>query len=257
MDRGTMSTTARRCLGAMLLLPVAVAIFLGQPASGVMLFALAGVMAWETSKLVGGGRFFRVTTVLLVGVAAFPHVLLDVKVAPLAIIVLSGLAGAMVWFWSSILVAGFVACLCLCLWYAGILLAQPDGHFLLLALSAVIAACDIGAYFAGRRFGGPKLMPSVSPNKTVSGSVGGVVAAVIVGIVVFAHFGEASSQRAVLFSVAIAIAAQAGDLFESAVKRHLGVKDSGAILPGHGGVLDRFDGYLLVIPLTHLFLYGL
>jgi phosphatidate cytidylyltransferase len=182
---------------------------------------------------------------------------MGLKIAPWSVAVLSGFAGVIIWSGTSFLIGGFVACLCLCLWYAGALLGRPDGHFVLLGLGAVIAACDIGAYFVGRRFGGPKLMPSVSPNKTVSGSVGGILAAVLVGIVVFARIGETPLQQAIPFSVVIAIAAQSGDLFESAVKRRLGVKDSGSILPGHGGLLDRFDGYLLVVPLTHLYLYGL
>ena len=107
---------------------------------------------------------------------------------------------------------------------------------------------DIGAYFAGRRFGRRKLAPSISPNKTIEGLCGGIAAAALLGAAwAFAtHLGGALLALAPI----LAIVAQAGDLFESWMKRRAGVKDSGAWLPGHGGVLDRLDGLVPVAALT-------
>jgi CDP-diglyceride synthetase len=112
-------------------------------------------------------------------------------------------------------------------------------------LVAVVCSCDIAAYFVGRQIGGPKLAPAISPGKTVSGTIGGVVAAGIVGA--FLH-GLMSVESSLWISVAsastVAVAAQCGDLTKSLMKRIWNVKDSGTLLPGHGGVLDRIDGLL-------------
>jgi phosphatidate cytidylyltransferase len=107
---------------------------------------------------------------------------------------------------------------------------------------------DIGAYFAGRRFGRRKLAPSISPGKTVEGLYGGIAAAALVGgaWVLVTGLGRPLLILAPIF----AVAAQGGDLFESGMKRRAGVKDSGGWLPGHGGVLDRLDGLVPVAVLT-------
>ena len=109
---------------------------------------------------------------------------------------------------------------------------------------------DIGAYFAGRRFGKRKLAPSISPGKTVEGLYGGIAAATLIG----GAWALATGLGFPLLALApvMALAAQAGDLFESGMKRRAGVKDSGTWLPGHGGVLDRLDGLVPVAVLTAL-----
>ncbi len=119
---------------------------------------------------------------------------------------------------------------------------------ILLWIFLVTWATDIGAYFAGRRFGKRKLAPSISPGKTVEGLWGGVAAAALFGAawVIATDLNRALILLAPLF----AVAAQAGDLFESKMKRRAGVKDSGDWLPGHGGVLDRLDGLVPVAVLT-------
>jgi phosphatidate cytidylyltransferase len=108
-------------------------------------------------------------------------------------------------------------------------------------LILVVAAADIGAYFTGRLVGGPKLWPAVSPKKTWSGALGGLASALVVGFATAAVAGWGLRTIAVL-SVGVAIASQAGDLVESSVKRHFGVKDASRLIPGHGGVMDRLDG---------------
>lgn len=121
---------------------------------------------------------------------------------------------------------------------------RPDGIALALWTLAIVWATDIGAYFAGRRFGGPKLAPIISPNKTWSGLIGGVIAATLVGAGIAAAAGL---PGALLWAGApLAVAAQIGDLFESWLKRRAGAKDSGRLLPGHGGALDRLDGLVPV-----------
>ena len=129
---------------------------------------------------------------------------------------------------------------------------QPNAYGLLLAFWALglVWATDIGAYFAGRSIGGPKLAPRVSPSKTWSGLGGGVLAALVLGFLLHRFAGLPIQLAAA--SGLLAVAAQLGDLFESAMKRRAGVKDSGTLLPGHGGVMDRLDGVVAAAPLAAL-----
>ena len=127
---------------------------------------------------------------------------------------------------------------------------ERDAHGLALLIWSFIVtwSTDIGAYFAGRAFGKRKLAPTISPNKPLEGLYGGIAAATILG----GAWAFATDLGIALFLLAavLAVAAQAGDLFESGMKRRAGVKDSGAWLPGHGGVLDRLDGLVPVAVLT-------
>ena len=125
---------------------------------------------------------------------------------------------------------------------------QDEGIVFALWALALVWMCDIGAYFAGRTIGGPKLAPRISPNKTWAGLIGGVMLAGVFGA--FMHFRYGLPMRMTLATPVLAVIAQMGDLFESALKRRAGVKDSGKILPGHGGVMDRLDGLVPVAPLA-------
>ena len=116
----------------------------------------------------------------------------------------------------------------------------------------IIWATDSGAYFIGRSMGKKKLWPEISPNKTVEGFFGGIICALIVAVLfsLFTNIGI-SVLVLVLATAILSVFGQVGDLVESALKRHYNVKDSGDILPGHGGILDRFDSLLFVLPLIH------
>lgn len=127
------------------------------------------------------------------------------------------------------------------------------GMLMVLYLMFAVWATDIGAYFAGRRIGGPKLAPAISPNKTWAGLAGGMAAAAAIGGVCASFTPYPLSFSGCIFMGAvIALVAQAGDLFESWLKRRAGVKDSGMLIPGHGGLLDRVDGLIAAAPV-----YGL
>ncbi len=142
-------------------------------------------------------------------------------------------------------VAGLVYC-------GGLLLApivlRADpvfGFFAILFLFAVVWSTDIGAYIAGRALGGPKLMPRISPNKTWSGATGGLVAGVGSGISVAMFAGIENLAAIGLTAFVLSIASQVGDLLESAIKRQFNVKDASWIIPGHGGLMDRLDGFVV------------
>lgn len=127
---------------------------------------------------------------------------------------------------------------------------QDDGIVFTFWALALVWVCDIGAYFSGRAIGGAKLAPMISPNKTWAGLAGGVLLATMFAVSL--HFLHGLPWRLTLATPLLAIVAQAGDLFESWLKRRAGVKDSGNLLPGHGGILDRLDGMVPVAPLAAL-----
>ena len=126
------------------------------------------------------------------------------------------------------------------------------GRANVLFLLLVVWASDIGAYAAGRLVGGPKLAPRISPSKTWAGAIGGLIAAMAVGAGVALTLHGGSVPHILPVAAGIGLAAQIGDLLESAVKRHYGVKDSGRLIPGHGGLLDRLDGLLTAAPMAAL-----
>jgi len=145
-------------------------------------------------------------------------------------------------------VAGFVYALVPALALLWIRERSPVGVELLLWVFITTWSVDIGAYFAGRTIGGPKLAPAISPNKTWAGLIGGMIAAALFGGL-WASLLELP-RILLLLAAPFAVAAQLGDLFESWLKRRAGVKDSGTWLPGHGGALDRLDGLVVVATLT-------
>jgi phosphatidate cytidylyltransferase len=130
---------------------------------------------------------------------------------------------------------------------------MPNGANIILWMLGVVWATDIAGLFVGRSLKGPKLAPKISPNKTWSGLIGGVICAMMIGFISSFMFAG-GIKFFVFFSGLLAVIEQMGDLFESKIKRHFGVKESGDILPGHGGMLDRIDGLLFVIPTVALFI---
>ena len=143
-------------------------------------------------------------------------------------------------------------------------LTVASGALLLMLPMLITWGSDTGAYFVGRLMGRHKLIPKVSPGKTVEGAIGGVVTSVIVAWA-FGNLLRDSAQLGfkwapwgvIAFGAAVSVAAQIGDLFESLIKREAGVKDSSKILPGHGGVLDRLDSLFFVLPVSYVFMQWL
>lgn len=132
-------------------------------------------------------------------------------------------------------------------------LARESGVPVLMLALLIVWSTDIGAYFCGMKFGKHKLAPHISPNKTIEGALGGVICAMVVAAIYVLIWPMSYSIWVMLPLTALfSVVGQMGDLVQSAYKRHYGVKDSGNILPGHGGILDRFDSLLFVFPLMHL-----
>jgi phosphatidate cytidylyltransferase len=134
-------------------------------------------------------------------------------------------------------------------------LRQPpvSGGANVIVLLLIVWASDIGAYVAGRAIGGPRLAPAISPGKTWAGAIGGLIAAAVTGVAAAAILGSGPiTWRPAGFAMLIGVVSQIGDLFESRLKRHFGVKDSGNLIPGHGGLLDRVDAVLAAAPAAAL-----
>lgn len=132
--------------------------------------------------------------------------------------------------------------------YYSVLTLRQDPLFglqAILFLFAVVWGADVGAYFAGRAIGGPKLAPRISPKKTWAGFFGGLVVAAGAGALLLKMMGLSPKPGHFVLALVIAVGSVLGDLFESGFKRHFGVKDSGTLIPGHGGFLDRLDGFVI------------
>ncbi|MBO6603524.1 MAG: phosphatidate cytidylyltransferase [Roseicyclus sp.] len=205
-----------------------------------LVLLIVGTLVWELVRMLGGGPR---RAIALGGLAA--GLLLAAKLLPvglgLPLLLLASIAGIgfldknrtlYIMYTALIMFAGF-----------GLLVHREDfGLTWMLWLVLVVAATDVLGYFAGRILGGPKFWPRVSPKKTWSGTVAGWVSAGIVGAAFMQTTG--TGVELIGISVALSMASQMGDIAESAVKRRMGVKDSSTLLPGHGGVFDRFDGML-------------
>jgi phosphatidate cytidylyltransferase len=136
--------------------------------------------------------------------------------------------------------------------YAAVMLVAPVllrgdpnfGFVAIIFLFAVVWTTDVTAYFAGRALGGPKLAPRLSPKKTWSGAAGGAVGAVVAASIVAVMAALPNIVMTALVGFGLSVVSQAGDLFESGLKRHYGAKDAGRLIPGHGGLMDRLDGFI-------------
>lgn len=279
-----MSELAKRVASALVGAPVAIAcIWYGDAALATLLSVLAAAGAWEFYRMArgaGAAPFARTGIVLaaLVPLAAHAH-RLQVATLPLtaAVLVVLGLLALAIWrrgvdgrpllaAAATVLGVLYVAvplAYGYALRYFDWAVGRPAGAALLLLPVLCTWASDIGAYAAGRLLGGPKLIPAVSPGKTISGAVGGLVASAALAAFYaplvlrpVAQLGFAPG-RALLFGVVVSVAAQLGDLVESLLKRDAKVKDSSQLIPGHGGVLDRVDSLLFVLPASYLLLRGL
>ncbi len=250
-----------RLLSAIVMIAVgAVEIWLGGMAFAALVVALTGVMIWELATMTAPARRRSpVTLAVAAGLALVAALVLKSEVAALFLAVPTvalfltprrdrRLAGA---YALAIMLAG----------YGLIELRSVGGTQVILWLVAVVVASDVMGYFAGRMLGGPKFWPAVSPKKTWSGTVAGWIGAGLVGLVMVLTLE--ASWVLVPLSALVAFAGQLGDIAESWVKRRAGVKDASNLIPGHGGVLDRFDALIgavvavkalgLVFPVTALF----
>jgi phosphatidate cytidylyltransferase len=254
-----------RILSGLVMAPLAVGVaYLGGWIFVAFWSIAALLVLWEWCTLVAAGE--RSTVLLITGAAVFLAILLaasatDVEGSHSVRLVAGG----------TLLLMGMLATVALApsdrrVWtaagipYAGLLGIAPIvlrndvqyGFLAIVFLFAVVWATDIAAYFVGRAIGGPKLAPRISPKKTWSGAIGGTVAAMGAALTVAIAAGLPNLPAVGLIAVAASALAQAGDLFESALKRRFGAKDSSHLIPGHGGLMDRLDGFVAAAVLATL-----
>ncbi len=230
------------------------ALFAGREAFGVLVGLVALVMCWEWGKIVrrGGGRDVSLVVhsiaVLLAILAAtlaspwFALGVLGVGVLTLAALNFRTAPGVSV---LGVLYVGIPAVALI--WLRG---AEPYGLTAVLFIFTVVWASDIGAFAGGRLIGGAKLYPSISPNKTWAGLISGVIAAIVVAIVFWSVIAGVPLFYLVACTVLLSVAAQLGDLAESALKRLFRVKNASDLIPGHGGFMDRMDGIVTAATLA-------
>ncbi len=249
---------ALRIASSAILLPsVLVLLWLGGWFSVALFALLGGLMGFEFLRLVWPeGKFVRILAVLSATAIPVIHYGLSISEAwGLAALVVLWVAVDGIVRGRAVPVVAFIgmAMVFLVLLSVGWLRAAlPDGRETILWLCVVIAATDVAAYCCGRLIGGPRIAPRVSPNKTWAGLIGGVAAAGLVSAAAVQFSTSIGIREIVAAGMIFALVAQVGDFLESAVKRQSGVKDTGGLIPGHGGVLDRVDGYITAIPVAAL-----
>ncbi len=245
-----------------MLLPVALAAIW---AGGVWFSLFVGLalvaMAWEWAGLCAPGQIAVVAATAVLGIVILTIVTLGlywpaVAVAGLGAIVVAALVRQQTLADRAIAGFGVVYISAACAGAVWLRAQEGLGAMLVLWLVLVVVATDIGAYAAGRSIGGPKLAPRISPNKTWAGLIGGAAAAAVVGVAAARSLPAIGTEtwRVAGIGAGLAVVAQLGDLLESHLKRRAGVKDSGTLIPGHGGVLDRLDGVLAAVPVFVAFI---
>jgi phosphatidate cytidylyltransferase len=242
------SEFALRVCSALVLVPLALATaYLGDWPFAVFWGVAAMGVLWEWTSLVAGtDRRFALMTGAASLALAFALVVSGLPLAAVIVLAIGTLAAASLapaerrlWIAGGIPYAGTLG-------VAPIVLRSDgeDGFLAVIFLFAVVWTTDIAAYFIGRAAGGPKLVPQVSPNKTWSGAIGGTLAAVVVALVLAKMAALAGLFAIAMLAIVLSVSAQAGDVFESFLKRRFGAKDSSHLIPGHGGLMDRLDGFV-------------
>jgi phosphatidate cytidylyltransferase len=248
--------------------PVIGAVYFGSPYFEIVLGGCAVVMAWEWQRMCGGrGRQFELFVLASTFVAAVVLTSLGRPSVALGVL-LAGSAGFLVlaapWRRTTPLndaevgpgwkTAGAVYIGACCVALTWLRTGSDLGFEIVMWLFATVWAVDVGAYVCGRLIGGPRLVPAISPNKTVAGLLGGMACAGAVGAALGAVFDRQAVALLAASSAALGFVAQTGDIAESWVKRRRGFKDSSHLIPGHGGLLDRVDGLLAATAVTALFI---
>jgi phosphatidate cytidylyltransferase len=237
-----------RVASALVLVPLAiVTAYVGGWPFAVFWSAAAVGVLWEWMSLVtqADRRAVLVASaaclVLTLALLTSGHQLASVIVLAMGVLAAAALAPAArrIWVAAGLPYAGAIGIAPIALRSGG-----DEGFLAILFVFATVWATDICAYFTGRAIGGPKLMPSVSPKKTWSGALGGTVAAVVAALAVAKASGLGGWFALAPLAVLLSVTAQAGDLFESFLKRKFGAKDSSHLIPGHGGLMDRLDGFV-------------
>lgn len=244
------SDLKQRLIGFLYLLPFVFAVLAGAPFMNIAIGILQALLCYEFARLLTKNTTYIALYAIyfLMTVLGFSF---DLPLVVLGVMAMG--CFAMAHMARGLYAALFASLLVVCLISLSLLLLFETAPLILLSIALIVGAGDIGAYLVGRRIGGRKLAPSISPNKTVSGAVGGLIASMIMGVAVAPHITPINPNP-LIAAMIIGALGQVGDLYESYFKRKLDVKDSSNLIPGHGGFLDRFDGYLLVVP---VFLFSL
>jgi phosphatidate cytidylyltransferase len=274
------SELTRRIIFAVIAAPIAIAIvYYGDWALAILLSILAALAAWELFRIARETGALPLEPAGITLAALLPIAVHAQRLGLYSLSLTTLVALLLLLFASTIWLRGpagkplaSVSITAFGVAYAGLFsyiyalryhdyaVGAAAGTALVLLPVLLTWTTDIGAYMFGRTFGRKKLIPSISPGKTVEGAVGGLGLAIVVCLLYvrfilmrYAQLGL-TIQGAVLFAVVVSVAAQTGDLAESLLKREAGIKDSSRIIPGHGGILDRFDSLLFVMPIAFLLL---
>jgi phosphatidate cytidylyltransferase len=257
--------TPQRVVTGVIAAAVAIICFaLGRVPTLILATAIIGVAAFEFYEALRRAGYHTATLIGLLGCVGIVPVAYDQDTAAFPMMIFLVVAFTMLWYLFEVMrvrpTINIALTLMVFVWvgcfgaFAGLLLAPSSGVGYILGVALCVIAYDVVGWFIGSTMGRNALMPRVSPNKTVEGLVGGMIACVIMGVVVVSTVSgwkQGGLGDGLLLGLVIAIVAPLGDLVESMIKRDLGIKDFGAVLPGHGGIMDRFDAFVFALPAAY------
>jgi phosphatidate cytidylyltransferase len=257
--------TPQRVVTGVIAAVVAIICFwLGREATLILATAIIGIAAFEFYEALRRAGYHTATLIGLLGCVAIVPVAYDQLTDAFPMMIFLVVAFTMLWYLFEVMrvrpTINIALTLMVFVWvgcfgaFAGLLLSPPNGVGYILGVALCVIAYDVVGWFVGSTMGRTALMPRISPNKTVEGLVGGMIACVVMGVVVVSTvdgWKQGGFGDGLLLGLVIAIVAPLGDLVESMIKRDLGLKDFGAILPGHGGIMDRFDAFVFALPAAY------
>jgi len=257
--------TPQRVVTGVIAAAVAIVCFmLGRVPTLILATAIIGIAAFEFYEALRRAGYHTATLIGLLGCVAIVPVAYDQLTDAFPMMIFLVVAFTMLWYLFEVMrvrpTINIALTLMVFVWvgcfgaFAGLLLSPKHGVGFILGVALCVIAYDVVGWFVGSTMGRTALMPRVSPNKTVEGLVGGMIACVIMGVIVVQTvdgWKQGGFGDGLLLGLVIAIVAPLGDLVESMIKRDLGIKDFGAILPGHGGIMDRFDAFVFALPAAY------
>jgi len=257
-------TPQRVVTGVIAAIVAIICFWLGRVPTLILATAIIGIAAFEFYEALRRAGYHTATLIGLLGCVAIVPVAYDQLTDAFPMMIFLVVAFTMLWYLFEVMrvrpTINIALTLMVFVWvgcfgaFAGLLLSPPQGVGYILGVALCVIAYDVVGWFVGSTMGRSALMPRISPNKTVEGLVGGMIACVIMGVIVVQTvdgWKQGGFGDGLLLGLVIAIVAPLGDLVESMIKRDLGIKDFGAILPGHGGIMDRFDAFVFALPAAY------
>ena len=228
--------------------PIIISVAVAALAAGAVYELLHNAASIKNRAIIFGACIYAVLTVLLGEWAFFAGVITATVLYGIFAVVMILINHTELDIGKIALIYGFPVPFALAFYFLNVIISADSGIYYLLLLLNFSSVCDMGAYFTGVTLGKHKLCPSLSPKKTVEGAIGGIASSLVFTVIITLSFGR-SIWLPLILTIPLCVLGMLGDLFASAIKRSVGLKDYGNLIPGHGGIMDRVDSIIMIAPL--------